>query len=177
MDRNMLSYWMLWIKLIIKYCVSCWITYILQNDTRSIQCQIRIYLFSSLYAVLERSVLELLLKSTFLVVICKQKKNVMMNMEHVRSTESFWCGCSVVVHQGVLVKVYHTLPSVCVSKPGRLIIRLRGVVSDKMGEWLGIHSSCTVSGNIVGYKKFQVKSIHSQLFFLPSLVSFIQGYS
>ena len=24
--RNMLSYWMLWIKLIIKYCVSCWIT-------------------------------------------------------------------------------------------------------------------------------------------------------
>ena len=28
---------MLWIKLIIKYCVSCWITDISQNDTRSIQ--------------------------------------------------------------------------------------------------------------------------------------------
>ena len=37
--RNMLSYWMLWIKLIIKYCVYCWITYILQNDTRFIQYQ------------------------------------------------------------------------------------------------------------------------------------------
>ena len=36
----MLSYWMLWIKLIIKYCVSCWITDILQNDTRSIQYHI-----------------------------------------------------------------------------------------------------------------------------------------
>ena len=35
--RNMLSYRMLWIKLIIKYCVSCWITDILQNDTRSVQ--------------------------------------------------------------------------------------------------------------------------------------------
>ena len=31
---------MLWIKLIIKYCVSCWITDILQNDTRSIKYQI-----------------------------------------------------------------------------------------------------------------------------------------
>ena len=30
---------MLWIKLIIKYCVSCWITDILQNDTRSIRHQ------------------------------------------------------------------------------------------------------------------------------------------
>ena len=30
---------MLWIKLIIKYCVSRWITYILQNDARSIQHQ------------------------------------------------------------------------------------------------------------------------------------------
>ena len=30
---------MLRIKLIIKYCVSCCITYILQNDTRSIQYQ------------------------------------------------------------------------------------------------------------------------------------------
>ena len=39
--RNMLSYWMLWVKLIIKYCVSCWITDILQNDTRSIQYQIQ----------------------------------------------------------------------------------------------------------------------------------------
>ena len=29
--RNMLSYWMLWIRLIIKYCVSCWIT-----DMRSV---------------------------------------------------------------------------------------------------------------------------------------------
>ena len=38
--RNMLSYWMLWIKLTIKYCVSCWITDILQNDTRSIKYQI-----------------------------------------------------------------------------------------------------------------------------------------
>ena len=32
---------MLWIKLIIKYCISCWITYILQNDTRSVQYQIK----------------------------------------------------------------------------------------------------------------------------------------
>ena len=31
---------MLRIKLIIKYCVSCWITDILQNDIRSIQHQI-----------------------------------------------------------------------------------------------------------------------------------------
>ena len=31
---------MLRIKLIIKYCVSCWITDILRNDTRSIQYQI-----------------------------------------------------------------------------------------------------------------------------------------
>ena len=31
---------MLWIKLIIKYCVSCWITDIFQNGTRSIQHQI-----------------------------------------------------------------------------------------------------------------------------------------
>ena len=41
----MLSYWMLWIKLIIEYCLSCWITYILQNDTQSIQYQITIPLF------------------------------------------------------------------------------------------------------------------------------------
>ena len=27
-------------KLIIKYCVSCWITHILQNDARSVQYQI-----------------------------------------------------------------------------------------------------------------------------------------
>ena len=32
---------MLCIKLIIKYCVSCWFTYTLQNDTRSIQYQIK----------------------------------------------------------------------------------------------------------------------------------------
>ena len=31
---------MLRIKLIIKYCVSCWITDVLQNDTRSIQYEI-----------------------------------------------------------------------------------------------------------------------------------------
>ena len=31
---------MLWMKLIIKYCVSCWITHILQNDARSVQYQI-----------------------------------------------------------------------------------------------------------------------------------------
>jgi len=29
------------------------------------------------------------------------------------------------------------MPSVCVSKPGRLIIRLSRVVSDKMRKWLG----------------------------------------
>ena len=32
---------MLWIKLIMKYCVSCWITYIMQNDKRSVQYQIK----------------------------------------------------------------------------------------------------------------------------------------
>jgi hypothetical protein len=31
---------MLWINLIIKHCVSCWITYILQDDIRSIEYQV-----------------------------------------------------------------------------------------------------------------------------------------
>jgi hypothetical protein len=44
--RNMLSYWKLWIKLIIKYCVSCWITDILQNYTLSMQYQTLKYLIS-----------------------------------------------------------------------------------------------------------------------------------
>ena len=33
----MSSHQVLWINSIIKHCVSCWITYILQDDTRSIQ--------------------------------------------------------------------------------------------------------------------------------------------
>ena len=36
---------MLRIKLIIKYCVSCWITDILQNDTRTIQYQSEAFYF------------------------------------------------------------------------------------------------------------------------------------
>ena len=39
--HNMLSYQMSWINLIIKHCVSCWITYILQGDTWSIQYQVK----------------------------------------------------------------------------------------------------------------------------------------
>ena len=42
----MSSQQMLRINLIIKHCVSCWITYILQDDTRSIQYQVSF--FSSL---------------------------------------------------------------------------------------------------------------------------------
>ena len=39
--RNMLSHQVLWINSIIKHCVSCWITYILQDDTRSIQYHVK----------------------------------------------------------------------------------------------------------------------------------------
>ena len=38
-NQNMLSHQTLWVNLIIKHCASCWITYILQDDTWSIQYQ------------------------------------------------------------------------------------------------------------------------------------------
>ena len=42
---------MLRIKLIIKYCISCWITDILQNDTGSIQYQINNTFFPPRYGI------------------------------------------------------------------------------------------------------------------------------
>ena len=42
----MSSHQVIWIKLTIKQCVSCWITYILQDDTRSTQYQVTISLLN-----------------------------------------------------------------------------------------------------------------------------------
>ena len=42
--RNMSNHQVLLINSVIKHCVSCWITYILQDDTRSIQYQVNTFI-------------------------------------------------------------------------------------------------------------------------------------
>ena len=83
----MLSYWMLWIKLIIKHCVSCWITDILQNDTRSIQYQINaesfrvlritVFVLSFWYTDLHDSIIYGDIKMAFRLFLRSKRKHLM----------------------------------------------------------------------------------------------------
>ena len=78
----MLSYRMLWIKLIIKYCVSCCFTYILQNEDHFLYCVTTSNLVAVLFLAFRRNFLS---PPSVFCSIVKTKQHVVLNHQQVSS--------------------------------------------------------------------------------------------
>ena len=131
----MLSYWMLWIKLIIRYCVSCWITYILQNDTRYIKYQIQFFVFYGIPFTID------IIEALTITVSSKAfevKIHKMLNTKSNVGVYRFGCGTSTLT------------PSLCVNQVCWITLVKLSYWSLRCGLDLEIYCDRSVLGYVRG---------------------------